>query len=497
MARVDGKPKVVSQRYVGTADDLGALIEGGGTPDKSKHLEFGDLGAVWSVLSRLGIGKIIDDVIGAQRSDTSAGTYLALTIANRVVAPRSKLGFADWWKKTSGDRICQTSGASVDHRRFWDAMDKVSEKQIIEIERRVFSHMIEKFSLDVQALSLDMTNFATFIDSHNTRNTIGQRGHAKQKRKDLRLVGLGLVVTQDGGIPIASRVYAGNRPDVTQFGEMITELSSRYNEVAGNGELTVVYDAGQGSAANYETIDATGLGFVSSVTPSDHADLLAIPVGEFTELDAFDGITAHETTAIVFKRNRRVVICHSQELHDAQVRGFDQTIAKASVKLNALKDRLGGGKTRRGREGVEAEVNKICADTWLKRVVQWELGGEDPKSFRLNWSVSETARDDLETEIFGKRVLFTNQDDWSVTEVVAAYRSQSDVEAGFRQMKDPHVVGMSPMFHWTDSKIRVQLLCCVIALAVAHLMRRETRQAGIDISVRRMLDELQGIQETV
>ena len=46
---------------------------------------------------------------------------------------------------------------------------------------------------------------------------IAQRGHAKQKRTDLRLVGLGLVVTSDGGIPIVTHAYAGNRPDVTQF----------------------------------------------------------------------------------------------------------------------------------------------------------------------------------------------------------------------------------------------------------------------------------------
>lgn len=494
-ARVDGKPRVVSTRYVGTADDLGALLEGGGLPDKSRHLGFGDLAAVWSTLLRLGVAEIIDSVVGSS-SSLSTGTYLALTIANRVVAPCSKLGFSDWWKTTAGDRICATAGASVDHRRFWDAFDKISTEQLIEIERQVFARMISEFSLDVRALSLDMTNFATFIDSQNARNTIGQRGHAKQKRSDLRLVGLGLVVTQDGGIPIASHVYGGNRPDVTQFGDMISELTRRYNAVTDTGQLTVVYDAGQGSAANYEKIDDSGLGFVSSVAPSDHPALLAIPAFEFTQLDAFEGIRAHETTAMVFRRNRRVVVCHSQELHGAQLRGFDQTIAKASAKLDKLADRLAGGKTRRGRDALGAEINTICADSWLKRVVTWELTGDGPKSFRLVWSIDETARQELEVEIFGKRILFTNQDDWTVTEIVAAYRSQSDVEASFRQMKDPHVVGVSPMFHWTDQKIRVQMLCCVLALATAHLMRRQTRQAGLDLSVRKMLHELGQIQET-
>ena len=82
-------------------------------------------------------------------------------------------------------------------------------------------------------------------------------------------------------------------------------------------------------------------------------------------------------------------------------------------------------------------------------------------------------------------------------EVVAGYRSQNDVESGFRQLKDPHVVGFSPMFHWTDPKIRVHVFYCVLALAVAHLMRREAHHAGLDLSVRELLTKLGGIEETV
>jgi len=53
------------------------------------------------------------------------------------------------------------------------------------------------------------------------------------------------------------------------------------------------------------------------------------------------------------------------------------------------------------------------------------------------------------------------------------------------------------MFHWTDSKIRVHVFYCVLALAVAHLMRREAQHAGLDLSVRELLDQLSGIEETV
>ena len=82
-------------------------------------------------------------------------------------------------------------------------------------------------------------------------------------------------------------------------------------------------------------------------------------------------------------------------------------------------------------------------------------------------------------------------------DVVAAYRSQSDAEFGFRQLKDPHVVSFSPMHHWTDNNIRVHVFYCVLALAVAHLMRRHADHAGLHLSVRELLDQLAGIQETV
>jgi hypothetical protein len=64
-------------------------------------------------------------------------------------------------------------------------------------------------------------------------------------------------------------------------------------------------------------------------------------------------------------------------------------------------------------------------------------------------------------------------------------------------MKDPRVVSFSPMFHWTDSKIRVHVFYCVLALMVARLMTREAGQAGMHMSARELLDTLNGIQETL
>ena len=78
-------------------------------------------------------------------------------------------------------------------------------------------------------------------------------------------------------------------------------------------------------------------------------------------------------------------------------------------------------------------------------------------------------------------------------------RSRDKVEAefSFRQIKDPRVVSFSPMFHWTEHNIRVHVFTCVLALQLAHLMRRQAAQAGPDLPVRELLSQLAGIGETV
>ena len=128
--------------------------------------------------------------------------------------------------------------------------------------------MVAEFGLDLSGLALDMTNFATFIDTGNDQAPIAQRGKAKQKRIDLRLVGLALVVTRDGGVPVISHAYPGDRPDVTQFTTVVDELVARYRDlVAGVESLTVVYDAGQNSGDNHAVVEAHGIGFVGSLPP--------------------------------------------------------------------------------------------------------------------------------------------------------------------------------------------------------------------------------------
>src|ERR1017187_3427344 len=236
MARVDGKPKMVSERYLGTAAEIAAAMESSQAamlPERTRHLAFGDVAAAWEMLRDLGVAAIIDEVTGAGPAGPplSAGTYLALAALNRLVAPCSKLAFADWWKTTAADRFTRIPAPALDHRRFWDAMHAVTLDQLEQISQAIAVRIVGLSGLDCSSVALDMTNFATFIDTGNEKAPVAQRGKAKQKRTDLRLVGLGLVVTRDGGIPLTWHAYPGDRPDVTQFPTMISQLRSQYQAI--------------------------------------------------------------------------------------------------------------------------------------------------------------------------------------------------------------------------------------------------------------------------
>ncbi|MDJ0315020.1 IS1634 family transposase [Arthrobacter sp. H35-D1] len=514
-ARVDGKPRIVSQTYLGSSEEVLAKLTGAeasGTTLRSAHHTFGDSAAVWGMLESLGIAKIIDDVVSGTDpvKGVSVGQFLAIAALNRVVAPCSKAQIADWWATTAGPRFTKISAAKLDHRRFWDAMNQLTPTHLEDISARIAARIVKEHDLDTSALALDMTNFATWVDTNNDAAALLARGKSKQKRADLRLLGLGLVVTRDGSVPLAWHPYPGNRPDVSVFTQTLNTLTKSFHAITGTPEptqdgavvpgyegMTVVFDAGQNSAKNFTHLINTGARYVGSTPPSDHQELLKVPKTRFTAVEDYPGVTAHETTKTVYGHAQRIVLTHSDTLHRAQSRGFDQTLAKATAKLEELADTLTRGKSRRNATALAAHINSITHDTWVNEVLHTTLTGDTPATFILTHTVDAGARKKLEHRVFGKRILITNQPDWSPAQIVAAYRSQSHVEDSFRQLKDRQVVSFSPMHHWTDDHIRVHTFTCVLALQIAHLMTRTAAKAGLPLSTRALLDELGSIQETV
>ena len=146
--------------------------------------------------------------------------------------------------------------------------------------------------------------------------------------------------------------------------------------------MTVVFDAGQNSTANFDHLRRSGLHYVGSVPPSDCPDLLALPASRpqtRRQQPATPASPRSTPAASSTASDRRVVLTHSQNLHDDQARSFtDTTLAKVGRQLDDLAATLARGKTRRTREQLTTEIETITHNPWVHAVIDWELTGDTP-----------------------------------------------------------------------------------------------------------------------
>ena len=298
-------------------------------PERTRHLDFGAVAAAWGMLQDLGVAAIIDEATGRAaggrgrvRGDVP-GAGGAEPAGRAVLQGRASRTGGGPPRRTGSPRsrprcwITAGSGTRCTPSRWGSWRRSAAGSRCGSCRHPGWT---------ARSVALDMTNFATFIDTANGRAPVAQRGKAKQKRSDLRLVGLGLVVTRDGGIPLTWHAYPGDRPDVTQFPAMIDQLLGQYQAVCaaaarpadGAAEMTVVFDAGQNSEANFAYLAGTGLRYVGSV-PASRLPGPARPArlarAAIVDQDRFGGLTACDTRRVVYGAERRAILTHSPELH--------------------------------------------------------------------------------------------------------------------------------------------------------------------------------------
>src|SRR5258707_3220952 len=200
-------------------------------------------------------------------------------------------------------------------------MDRVSAEAIVAIERDLTSHLIREFALDVRSVLFDATNFYTFIDTFNERCTVAQRGHSKEGRAALRIVGLALLVTADFHIPLCHHTYPGNQTDSPTFASLTDELIKRHELLTTQVEgITLIFDKGNNSRDNIQAVDASPYHFVGALVGSQHPELLAVPRQQFRCLAAqgLPGVSAYRTSKEVFGKKRTIVVTYNQKLFVAQ-----------------------------------------------------------------------------------------------------------------------------------------------------------------------------------
>ncbi len=504
--RVHGQPRSFVLAHLGRPETLLARLQGAAGPLRCRSVAHGAVAALWARAQALGLAALIDAQVPRdrrgrlpQRAGLTPGQSLVLAAIARACRPLSKRAFAGWAQTTSLGRLAGIQPARLTSQHFWDQMDAVPATRLAAIEEALVRRVVEQERVSADTLFYDTTNFFTFIDSTNTRPTLPRRGHNKQKRHDLRQLGLALVVSRDGQLPLFHLLYEGDRPDVRMFPEVLTSVRARLERLFGaQPPLTLVYDKGNVSRQTQAQVAATPLHYVSSVVPSQHAALLAeaLPRLAPVALPTGELVQAYRTRRLLWGQERTLVVLRSERLRAGQVRGLHQQLAKRVRALAALTAGLERPRGGRGtRVGLERRLAEILRGQHMRRLLQVDIVPEAGR-WRVAMSVHAEAYRVLTEERFGLRILMSDRDDLSTAELIVAYRGQSRAERSFREMKDPDSCSVRPQYHWTDQKLKVHAFCCVVGYLLLKLLERRARQAGLPCrSPRSLLRVLQAIRE--
>ncbi len=494
--RVNGKPRAIPVLHLGTADALlDRLLHAPEGRLRLQSFRHGDVATLKAVADRLGIVEIIDSHVRRGARQQSVGTTLLLAALNRAVRPCSKRGWAGWAGGTSvGQLFPGLDIEAMTSQFFWEQMHRVPQKTLRAIEDDLTRRVVTELGLELDTLFYDTTNFFTFIDSANTRCTIAKRGRSKQKRFDLRIFGLALLVSRDGQIPILSHVYEGNTVDAKLFPSSLTRIRERLEGLALDlTGVTLVYDKGNNSRSNQAQVDAAPFGYVASLVPVHHKELMAVPLERYRPIGEgpLAEVPVLRRREQIWGQQRTVVLFWSAQLHAGQVRGLHQHLDKRLAELTEWKQRL--AKPRSGPRSAEAvgkRIEALLAGQHIKKVLRIDYDGRRKGSDRLHFEVDAEALEHLQREVFGKRILITDRHQWSDTEILQAYRGQSRVEDSFRQLKDDEHFAVRPQYHWTDQKIHVHTFICLLGFLLGRVLEREARALGYTEGLSGLLDLL-------
>ncbi len=496
--RINGKPTPVVLAYLGKADDIQKRLDGA-DESRVRSWSHGAVAALYALARELQLAELIDRhlsksgrrlrpsaktpaPIPPQMNDgLTVGQSLTLVAIGRACCATSKRAFAEWAKTTTLGQLAGVEVERLTSQHFWDQMDQLPVELIEPIERELVSDVVQRFQLPLDTLLFDATNFFTFIASDNERCELPARGKQKQKRNDLRQVGVALLCSRQHGIPLWHRTYGGNVADATCFSEALPALKQRMVDLRRDIEsLTIIYDKGNVSRDNQHQVDESKLHYVSALTVASQRDLVdeANPQLAPVEIEPGEAVPAYRTKKEIWGAERTVVVLCSERLRQGQMAGVMQHVAKAQQWLSEQADTLRRGKQRRTRARIERDIeNYLKGRQHLGEVIRFKLAGEDPR-LTLTYEFDQAAFDALAQGTFGRLVLMTDRHDWSTAEIIRAYHGQSAVEAVFAHLKDPVHLALRPQRHWTDQKLHVHVFTCVLGFLLASLLHLRARRAN-------------------
>lgn len=509
--RVDGKPKVVSQVYLGSVEAIARRFREAEAARRPLRLQSRAFGAVFvlhefeKTLDTIGM---IDRVVRPARREKgpSVGEYFFYAWVNRLIAPKSKRALAAWYRHTAIQEIRPVPLKELTSQRYWEKWDRVSEEDVERIGREFFARVWELQPLPPECLLFDTTNYYTFMSSH-TRSELCVRGHNKAGKHHLRQLGLALLVDRDTHLPLYYRTYEGQVHDSKLFRRVIDDMFGvmcGFNQT--KQRLTVVFDKGMNSEeAIHGLDDQSRLHFITTYSTYFAEELAATDPRKFAPLDIEknrdlltkdqpgERMLAYRTRTELWGQERTVVVTYNPRT----ARKHRYTLQRKLERLREtlLEFRRNYREARpywRDPRAIEERYLRACEKLHIGSQYYRLEFGDRRRAPEMSFSKDhyQLAKADA---LFGKNITVTDNHDWTTEEIVQLSLDRYGIEKQFRASKSSDHVRVNPFFHWTDSKIRCQLLTCVIALAVLRLL--ELKVAGTAhrterLSGRQIIEEM-------
>lgn len=462
----------------------------------------GDVGALVWIAEQLDLIAHINRACGdlGARSGASVGELVVAVAIQRACLPGPKRDLGDFLD-TSVARLSCLPGSAFSGQTFHRVGQQVTDRQLEQAQVAIAKTAVTRFELSTDVLAFDTTNFDTHIATV-TRSELARRGHAKSKRRDLRVVGLGLLVSETGHVPLLYRTYAGNGSDqgvlqtcLEGLGELHDALDEG-EERRRPAQRTLVRDGGFWSPQLELDLDVSGYGSLISLPlghrAAEQALQMAARRGAMKPLPGkLNHVRAARMRAKVGELDRTLVVVESQELLQGQKRGIAVALRKAKVELRKLERLTEAGGIQRG--ALERRVQKALAREHLSSFVVTTIDG-DNKTPTFGWRVDAPLRRRLENTRLGRRVLCTDRHVWSTGRIVYAFRGQWHVEELFRRAKKGGLVPWGPSYQWTDGSLRLHTFATVLGLTLVSLAKIAL---GTPTSARAMMRSLAAIRATL
>lgn len=513
--RVNGKPTIVSQTYIGTPEKVRALKSKAKTDEAIlKSQEFGALWLANQADDGIDLVNIIDSIIPYSPKETgpSIGEYFLFSAFNRMIEPKSKNELSKWYKNTAVQHIRPVKIKELTSCRYWEKWDRVSENALKEIAKIFFAKVWELEKPETDCVVFDTTNYYTFMATQ-TKSELSKRGKNKAGRHNLRQIGLALLVARGNQLPLYYHIYPGNLHDSKEFKKIMDEM---FGIICGFDEtekrLTVIIDKGMNSSDNFSWIDSKSqIHFITTYSTYFAESLASLPLEQFECADIKKNrilqkrgnpekcILSYRTEGEYWGKERSVIVVYNPATAHKQNYSLERKLEKLRQDLKIMCEKVKNNAPQWKKQGEIRKryiklCNKLHISSELYEIKFRRLKKQLKMDFKENTSLLKEKRN-----TFGRSIIITDNIDWTTSEIVEAHLSRWEVENQFRQSKNNSHVSVMPLRHWTDSKIRCHLFSCVVALTYLRRIELKFKKEGLSksandaMNIMRNLDSILSI----